>query len=167
MNSIQSIIITKNKTTNRYITSQSMTYDFYLLYLLSTETLSKPSLNNQCSKNAGIDFYKNSSEPCIVTQQLFINKHNGYVELYSMYDLANTDDLCLPKSPKFIMTAKNFMNFMMQKNQISLQQPDQFFIAIDSQGHAHLTTDLQSIIKKSFLMILQQKITGLFKKKAL
>ena len=137
-----------------------MTYDFYFLFLLATQEMH----NSQTSIKKYVDSCKNSSIPCMVTQQLFINKHNGYVELYSIYDLANTDELCLPKSPKLIMTAKNFMNFMMQKNQILQQQPDQFFIAIDSQGHAHLTTDLQSITKKSFFGMLQQKLSTFFTK---
>src|SRR3989339_136110 len=155
------VIVTKNKTTNRYNICQPMTYDFYLLYLLCTETLTTTSTDSK--KNSGFEFYKNSSIPCLVTPQLFINKNKGYIELFSIYDLTNnSDDLCLPKSPKFIMTAKNFMNFMVQKAQLHQQQPDQFFLVIDSQGHAHLTTDLQSLVKVSFFTSLQKKLASLF-----
>ena len=164
MKPTQSIIIKKSSITHNYIASQPMSYDFYLLYLLATEILSQPSAqsDNQFKKNEGIDFYKHSSIACLVTSQLLLHKKNGFVELFAIYDLANTDDLCLPKSPKFIMTAKNFMNFMVQKNQLQKHQPRQFFIAIDGNGHAHLTTDLQSLEKKSFFASLHKKIVRYF-----
>jgi hypothetical protein len=172
MNESLSILIKKNPITRHYIPSEAISYDFYLLFLLSTESLSQAQSN--CAKmaefnfkkNDGIFFYKTSSIKCLATQQLFLNKNNGYIEIFSIYDLMNTDQLDLPKSPKLIMTAKNFMNFMVQKSQIQKNQPQEFFIAIDEQGHAHITTDLQSINKKSFLQTLQKKIINLFWKKA-
>ena len=157
-----SIVITKSNITNSYIATQPMTYDFHLLYLLLIQE------NGECrtSTKNWINFCKNSSIKCLATSQLFINKNNGYIELFSIYDLTNTDDLCLPKSPKFIMTAKNFMNFMMQRAQLYKQQSDNFFIVIDSQGHVHLTTDLQSIVKTSFFASLQKKLVSLFTRSA-
>ncbi len=155
------VIVTKNKTTKKYTICQPITYDFYLLYLLCTEPLTIASTDNK--KNTGIEFYKDSSILCLVTPQLFINKNKGYIELFAIYDLTNnSDDLCLPKSPKFIMTAKNFMNFMVQKAQIHQQQPDQFFLVIDNQGHAHLTTDLQSLVKISFFTSLRKNLIHYF-----
>jgi hypothetical protein len=154
----QSIIITNSQITNSYIASQPMTYDFYLLYLLLTQE------NGECrtSTKNWINFCKSSSAKCLATSQLFINKNNGYIELYSIYDLTNTDDLCLPKAPKYIMTTKNFINFMVQKSQLYKERPHQFFIVIDTQGHTHLTTDLQSLTKTSFLGTLQKKLADLF-----
>jgi hypothetical protein len=159
---ITSILITKSPITNDYIASQTMNYDFYLLYLLFTQSLPEIQATNKFKKNAGIDFCKNSSIKSLATSQLFIHKNNGHIELFSIYDLANTDDLCLPKSPKFIMTAKNFMNFMIQKNQICKLQPNKLFIALDECGHAHLTTDLQTLTKKSFFAMLQKNLASLF-----
>ncbi|MBP6870026.1 hypothetical protein KBC04_04035 [Candidatus Babeliales bacterium] len=178
MNSFNFITITKSKITQKYICAQAMDYDFYLLYLLFTETLSPASLDQQnqpgeesrsygnFQKNNGIDFCKDSSVKCLATSQLFMNKNNGHIELFANYDLMNTEDLCLPKSPKFIMTAKNFIHFMMQKSQLLKQQPHQLFIVIDKQGHAHLTTDLQSITKVSFFSTIQKKLAGLFNRPA-
>ncbi len=157
-----SIVVTYNPIIKSYIASQPMSYDLYLLYLLITQE------NGECrtSTKSWIQFCKNSSVKCLATSQLFINKNNGYIELYSMHDLTNTDDLCLPKSPKYIMTTKNFINLIIQKSQIYKQLPSQFFIIIDAQGHAHATTDLESINKVSFLGILQKKLVGLFSKRA-
>jgi hypothetical protein len=165
-----SVMVIKNQTTNSYIITQPLTYDFYLLYLLCTENLTPLSGEKQThhfEKNAGINFYKNSSMQCLATPQLFINKNNGYIELYSIYDLTNNpDDLCLPKSPKFIMTAKNFMQFMVKITQMHQQQPKKFFLVIDSQGHAHATTDLTSLEKTSFFASLQKKLSRLFSRSA-
>lgn len=158
----QFVIIKKSSLTGNYIVPQAMNYDFYLLYLLVTQANGE----SQTSAKNWVNFCKRSSLKCITTSQLFINKNNGYIELFSIYDLASTDDLCLPKSPQFIMTAKNFMNFMVQKSHIYQQQPNQFFIAIDSQGHAHLTTNLQTITKVSFLKSLHNKIMSFFSKTA-
>lgn len=153
-------VIVKSKTTNSYCALQPMHYDIYLLYLLFIQE------NGECqtSTKSWINFCKNSSVKCLATSQLFINKNNGYIELFAIYDLTNTDDLCLPKSPKFVMTAKNFMNFMTQKSEIYKHQPSNFFIVIDEQGHAHLTTDLQSLIQTSFFGLLRKKLTSLFNK---
>ncbi len=160
-----SIIITKDTITDSYIALQPMTYDFYLLYLLYTAHITPTATHSK--KNAGINFCQSSSIPCLTTSQLFINKNNGYIELFSIYDLTtNIDNLCLPKAPKFIMTTKNFMDFMVQKAQIEIEQPDQFFIVIDEQGHAHITTDLHFLVKTSFLASLQKKIAGLFTRPA-
>lgn len=162
------VTIKKSQLTNSYIALQSMNYDTYLLYLLFTETLTLPSSIHaslsihQFEKNAGISFCKNSSLRCLATSKLLLHKNNGYIELHAIYDLKNTDELCLPKSPVFVMTAKNFMNFMTKKAQIYKQQPEQFFIVLDAQGHAHLTEDLQTLTKKSFLAHLQTKFVNLF-----
>ncbi len=165
-----SVLVIKNQTTNSYMISQPLTYDFYLLYLLCTETLTPASYETQThhfEKNVGINFCKNSSMQCLATPQLFINKNNGYIELFSIYDLTNNpDDLCLPKSPKFIMTAKNFMQFMVKIAQIHQLQPKKFFLVIDSQGHAHVTTDLTSLEKTSFFASLQKKLSRLFSRSA-
>lgn len=151
-------VIVKSKTTDSYLALQPMNYDMYLLYLLFIQE------NGECqtSTKSWINFCKNSSTKCLATSQLFINKNNGYIELFAIYDLTNTDDLCLPKSPKFVMTAKNFMNFMIQKSEIYKKKPSKFFIVIDEQGHAHLTTDLQSLVKTSFFGLLQKKLASLF-----
>ena len=162
MKNIQSIVITKSSITDNYIASQPMNYDFYLLYLL----LMQETRDAQISTKKLINFCKKSSTTCLATSQLFIHKNNGHIEIFSIYDLTKTDNLYLPKSPKFIMTAKNLMNFMVQKSKIFKQRPDLFFIVIDGQGHAQLTTDLQSIKKKSFLSSLHKKIADFFTKPA-
>lgn len=164
-----SIVISYNQIIESYIAVQPMTYDFYLLFLLCTQSScakAPADKEPQISAKSWIQFSKSSSVKCLVTSHLFINKNNGYIELFSMYDLTNTDDLCLPKAPKYIMTTKNFINFMIQRSQIYKQKPDQFFIAIDDQGHAHLTTDLQSLKKVSFLSTLQKKLAGIFSRRA-
>ena len=155
---LSSIVITKSNITNSYIALQPMNYDFHLLYLLLIQE------NGECrtSTKSWINFCKNSSIKCIATSQLFIHKNSGYIELFSIYDLTNTEDLCLPKAPKFIMTSKNFINFMVQRSQLYKQQPDRFFIAIDGKGHVHLTTSLESIVTTSFFAGLHKKIMALF-----
>lgn len=170
MNNPNYITIIKSSITEQYLCNEPIPHEFYLLYLLFTETLPPISLElgqlseHHVQKNNGIDFCKNSMAKCLVTSQLFIHKHNGYIEIFSNYDLKNTDDLCLPKSPKLTMTAKNFINFMIQKNQYNKQKPKTLFIIIDHQGHAHLTTNLESINKVSFLTIIQKKLARFFNK---
>jgi len=158
----QSIVVSKSKITNMYIVSQPMTYDFYLLYLLFTE-----QFPTNLDKNTGVEFCKNSSIKSLATSLLFIHKNHGHIEIFSAYDIKNTENLALPKSPKFIMTAKNFMNFMIQKSHFQKTQPAQLFIVIDNLGHAHLTTDLNSLQKTSFFELLRKKLARLFTRQAL
>ncbi len=163
-----SIVITYNQITQSYTASQPMSYDFYLLFLLFTQSScakAPADKEPQTSAKSWIQFCKSSSIKCLATSQLFIHKNNGYIELFSIYDLTNTDDLCLPKSPKYIMTTKNFINFMIQKSQIYKQRPPQFFIVIDAQGHAHATTDLDSLKKLSFFGALQKTLAGIFSRR--
>lgn len=173
MNSIQYITITKSPITQKYICKDQIHYDFYLLYLLSTASFLPTNLHeadgrneNNFQKTSGINFCKNSSISCLVTSQLFMHKNNGYIELFASYDLINNEDLSLPKSPKFIMTAKNFIKFMMQKKQLEKEQPEKFFIIIDKQGHAHITQTLELITKISIFSVLTKKISSFFQKRA-
>lgn len=174
MNEIQYVTIVKSTITQKYMCAEPINYDFYLLYLLFTQTFTPttvpsetdPTNTNNFQKNSGINFCKSSSTSCLATSQLFMHKNHGYIELFASYDLLNNEDLSLPRSPKFIMTAKNFMNFMMQKRQLQKQQPEKVFIIIDKQGHAHLTTTLELMTKISLLSMLQKKLASFFQKPA-
>lgn len=175
----QLITIKYNPIIKRYVATQPMSYDFYLLYALFMQSSCAPDptksylgrgladKESQNSTKSWIQFCKTSSTSSVATTQLFIHKNNGYIELFSMYDMIPTsDDLALPKAPKYIMTSKNFMNFMVQRSQIYKQRPDQFFIVIDAQGHAHLTTNLQTLHKVSFFGALQKRLASLFSRSA-
>ncbi len=147
----------KSNYINSYIASEPMQYDFHLLYLLLTiENIDINHWSNFC---------KTSSISCWSTSQIFINKNNGSIEIFDIYDLANKEELCLPKSPKITISAANFLQFMTSWSQLQKENPQDIIIAIDDIGYAYLTTDVRSIEKTSFLVSIKKSISGLFTSK--
>jgi len=160
---IQSIHIKKSLLTNNYNAQEPMNHSMYLLYTLMTQEID----TYEMSVKSWIDFCKNSSIKCKMTSQLFIHKHHGNIEIYSLYDLTDQQDLCLPENPQLVLTSKNFIQFMIQKNHIYSLQSTDFFIAIDDQEYAHAVTNLDSLKKTSWLQSLYHRITGLTNRKRL
>ncbi len=131
-----------------------MQSDFHILYLL----LDDEKIDTYHWSN----FAKNASLTCWTTSKIFINKNGKNIELFDVQDLINNEDLTLPKSPKFIMTTKNFVQFMGQIQKLQAYNYVQIYLAIDNDGKAHATTDLACITQKSFLSALTSKVKALF-----
>lgn len=152
----RSIIIKYNQATNSYIPTEPISYDFYLLYLL---------LQDATSSDIFADlqhWINNSSMQCLATCRLFLHKNKRHVELFAIYDLIDTENLCLPKSPQLIISMQQCIDFIKQASSMHSRSTQQFFIAIDDQHNVHLTDNLQSIIKKSFWQSMSKRMIGLF-----
>lgn len=148
------ILLQKSNVTGLYRASQTITYDFHLLLLLLDEQMA--------TKNDCIEFYKNSSIPCWTTDQVFLNKNGKNIDLFDIHDLTHNKDLSLPKSPKFMISTKNFGQLIIQWKKLYIQSPDKLFLVIDQQEIVHLTTDLATINQITFLNSLRAKFNNLF-----
>jgi len=148
------ILLQKSNISRLYRSPQAITYDFHLLLLLLDEQMA--------TKNDCIDFYKNSSNSCWTTDQVFLNKNGKNIELFDVHDLIHNKDLSLPKSPKFTLSIKNFGQLIIQWKKFYYQSPDNLFLVIDHQQTVHLTTDLASINPITFFSLLRTKINNLF-----
>ena len=155
MTSIRHIVIKKSNFTDLYVCARPMQSDFHALYLLFDE--------EKVAANHWANFAKNTSLTCWTTSKMFINKNGKNIELFDVQDLINNDDLTLPKSPKFTVTAKNFTQFMGQIQKLQEYHSAQIYLAIDSDGYAHATIDLAAIKKQTFLGILTSKFKALLK----
>lgn len=148
------ILLQKSNVTGLYRSPQAITYDFHLLLLLLDEQIA--------TKNDCIDFYKNSSILCWTTDQVFLNKNGKNIELFDIHDLIDNKDLSLPKSPKFVLSIKNFGQMIMQWKKLYTQRPETLFLVIDHQKIVHLTTDLATINPLTFFSLLRTKFNNLF-----
>jgi hypothetical protein len=134
-----------------------MNQDFYLLSLLVENDIK--NLENL------INFIKSSSIHCWTTDQLFMNKHGKNIELFSVSNLINNEELCLPKSAKFTISRRNFMQCIMNIKKLHDQTITKIYIAIDEQGSIYITHDLASIKKYDFLSSLLSSIKNFFIRK--
>lgn len=153
MKIIASISLTRSSITNQYITSEPINYDMYLLSMLIQEHDSAKLIH----------FSATSSIKSCATSQLFLYKNKSTILIFSIYDLVDADDLCLPKSPKLVLSIKNFMQFLRQKQLIIDQQKTlHCFIAQSDTGNVYLTTNITSLTQQSAWSNLIKKITCLF-----
>lgn len=148
------ILLQKSNITRLYRSPQAITYDFHLLLLLLDEQMA--------TKNDCIDFYKNSSILCWTTGQIFLNKNGKNIELFDVHDLIQNKDLSLPKSPKFMISTKNFGQLIMQWKKLYIKSPDKLFLVIDQQQIVHLTIDLATTNQVTFFGLLRIKFNDLF-----
>lgn len=157
MNQLRQITLNKNFSTHLYTSSEPMLHDFYLISLL---------LNNyEINHPHFINFYKNSSITCWTTDQLFMNKNGKNIELFSVHDLANNEELCLPKTAKFTISTTNFMQCVISIKKLHEQAVAKMYIVIDEQDYVHVTHDLASVKKYDFLSLLLSSIKTFFIRK--
>lgn len=157
MTLLQHTTFNKSLSSNLYTSSERLHHDFYLLSLLVNNDIK--NLENL------ILFTKNSSIYCWTTNELFMNKHGKNIELFSVHNLANNEELHLPKVAKFTISNKNFIQCIMSIKNLHEQAVTKMYIAIDEQGSVYITHDLASIKKYDFFSSLKCSITSFFIKK--
>ena len=155
MKNLRHIVIKKSNFTDLYVCAQPMQSDFHALYLVFDQ--------EKVAANHWSNFIKNASLTCWTTSKVFINKNGRNIELFDVQDLINNEDLALPKTPKFTLTAKNFVQFMGQIQKLQQYNSAQIYLAIDSEGCAHATTDLASIKAQTFFGSLTSKFKTLLR----
>jgi len=153
MKQLRHATLIKSSYTSDYICIDPMPYDLHLLFLLLTAENS----NNQSL----IQFCK-SSTSCWTTAQIFMHKKGTSIELFDVYDLANMQDLCLPQSPKFVFSSSNFVELLTSWSNLYKAKPEKILLVLDEQNYAHLVTDLNQIIKKTFFGSIQKSVAQFF-----
>ncbi|AXK60863.1 hypothetical protein [Candidatus Chromulinivorax destructor] len=154
MNSIKYILLTKNSSIDTYTTSESMHHDFYLLSLLVK--------SDQTSLEQLLTFYKSSYLQCWTTNQLFCHKQSKNIQLFSVYDLATNDELCLPTTGKLILSKKNFMQCLFNIKKMHEDKTSQIYIVIDERNYVHVTTDITSVKQNNYINSLLSLIKSFF-----
>ena len=157
MTQLRHIILHKSLSTNLYTSSEPMNHDFYLLSLLVE--------NDIKNYENLITFSKNSSITCWTTDQLFMNKNGKNIELFSVHDLANNEELHLPKTAKFTISKTNFMQCVVNIKKLHEQAITRIYIVIDEQDYVHVTHDLALIKKYDFFSSLLSSIKSFFIRK--
>ena len=157
MTPLRHVTLSKSLSTHLYTSLEQMNHDFYLLSLLLE--------NDIKNLEKLINFIKSPSIHCWTTDQLFMNKHGKNIELFSVHNLVNNEELCLPTTQKFTFSKTNFMQCIMNIKKLHEQAVTTIYITIDEQGYVYITHDLTSIKKYDFFSSLVSSIKSFFIRK--